>query len=251
MTDEELLADREPIGERDLRGRRGSGQAVATSIGTGSRRRRTTVRDGSELVEPITGRKVGDVHAIDQVEGTVDILKGKRSEPVLATALIPHEYIHAEAQRVALMSLGTWVADHDIDADGPWRSARDLLLRHAPRVGQLPGTPLLGLGEDDLGAAKRLGLALDHSVLAIQGPPGSGKTFTGARMIVELVRAGKRVGVTANSHKVIGNLLDRGRVRGRRDRGQGPDRAEAKAGRTIRPVRLRPPTQRTPGSWMP
>ncbi len=44
--------------------------------------------------------------------------------------------------------------------------------------------------------------------LAIQGPPGSGKTFTGARMILELVAAGKRVGITAKSHKVIGNLLE-------------------------------------------
>jgi uncharacterized protein len=53
----------------------------------------------------------------------------------------------------------------------------------------------------------RLATMLDHSVLAIQGPPGAGKTFTGARMICELVRQGKRVGITATSHKVIGNLL--------------------------------------------
>ena len=33
------------------------------------------------------------------------------------------------------------------------------------------------------------------------------KTYTGAQMILELVKAGKRVGVTANSHKVISNLL--------------------------------------------
>jgi uncharacterized protein len=45
-------------------------------------------------------------------------------------------------------------------------------------------------------------------MLAIQGPPGSGKTFTGARMICQLVKAGKRIGVTAVSHKVIRNLLD-------------------------------------------
>ena len=44
-------------------------------------------------------------------------------------------------------------------------------------------------------------------MLPIQGPPGSGKTFTGARMIVELVRQGRRVGITAVSHKVISNLL--------------------------------------------
>jgi superfamily I DNA and/or RNA helicase len=51
-------------------------------------------------------------------------------------------------------------------------------------------------------------LAREASVLPIQGPPGSGKTFTGARMIVELVKQGRRVGITAVSHKVIGNLLD-------------------------------------------
>jgi uncharacterized protein len=44
--------------------------------------------------------------------------------------------------------------------------------------------------------------------MAIQGPPGAGKTFTGARMICALVERGKRVGVTATSHKVIRNLLD-------------------------------------------
>src|SRR5262249_18887363 len=45
-------------------------------------------------------------------------------------------------------------------------------------------------------------------ILPIQGPPGAGKTFTGAHMICELVRRGKTVGVTANSHKVILNLID-------------------------------------------
>ena len=44
-------------------------------------------------------------------------------------------------------------------------------------------------------------------VLPIQGPPGSGKTYSGARMICRLLANGKRVGVTANSHKVIGNLI--------------------------------------------
>lgn len=44
--------------------------------------------------------------------------------------------------------------------------------------------------------------------MPIQGPPGSGKTYTGARMITAMVNLGLRVGVTANSHKVIRNLLD-------------------------------------------
>ena len=50
--------------------------------------------------------------------------------------------------------------------------------------------------------------AIEGGMFPIQGPPGAGKTHTGARMICALVQAGKTVGVTANSHKVIRNLLD-------------------------------------------
>jgi uncharacterized protein len=49
---------------------------------------------------------------------------------------------------------------------------------------------------------------LQDSWLAVQGPPGSGKTYLGAALAVELVRLGRKVGVTANSHRVIGHLLD-------------------------------------------
>ena len=48
---------------------------------------------------------------------------------------------------------------------------------------------------------------LDSSLLAVQGPPGTGKTYTAGRLNVELLHQGKRVGVTANSHKVICNIL--------------------------------------------
>ena len=56
------------------------------------------------------------------------------------------------------------------------------------------------------------------TTLAIQGPPGTGKTYVSALSIVNLVRAGKRVAVSSNSHKAIGNLLeavaDRARAEG-------------------------------------
>lgn len=60
-------------------------------------------------------------------------------------------------------------------------------------------------------------LDLDHSVLAIQGPPGSGKTFVSALAIVDLVRSGRRVAVSSNSHKAITNLLSAVAERARRD----------------------------------
>jgi uncharacterized protein len=62
-------------------------------------------------------------------------------------------------------------------------------------------------GEPVLDATKRICKALNGAVLPIQGPPGSGKTYIGARAIAELART-KKVGVTAVSHKVIDNLLE-------------------------------------------
>ena len=44
-------------------------------------------------------------------------------------------------------------------------------------------------------------------MLAVQGPPGAGKTNQSARMILALLEARKKVGVTGNSHAVIRNLL--------------------------------------------
>jgi uncharacterized protein len=63
-------------------------------------------------------------------------------------------------------------------------------------------------GETARDAALRLCRHFTSGVLPIQGPPGAGKTVLAASMIVELVRLGKTVGVTANSHKVIRNLAD-------------------------------------------
>jgi uncharacterized protein len=105
----------------------------------------------------------------------------------------------------ALVRIGEYVADHGLHGDGPYRAARDLLIRQSPRVGS---EPLHRDGETTVEAAVRLCAHLAGGVLPIQGPPGAGKTFTGARMICELVRRGKTVGITANSHKVIRNLIN-------------------------------------------
>ena len=49
---------------------------------------------------------------------------------------------------------------------------------------------------------------LDRSYLAIQGPPGTGKTYLGAHVITALVQQfGWKIGVVAQSHAVVENLL--------------------------------------------
>ena len=82
----------------------------------------------------------------------------------------------------------------------------DLLLRHSP---DLPGYkgPLILNKKNLIEEASNHALNLNHSVLCLQGPPGSGKTYTAAHIILNLVQKGKRVGVTSNSHKAVLNLL--------------------------------------------
>jgi predicted RecB family nuclease len=144
---------------------------------------------------------------VDAADGTIDLEWMADVEPVHPAGIVPLDSFNDGVQRAALLRLGEWVADHGLDADGPWRAARDLLLRRSPRVGQPTNVPLRAPDETELEAARRLAVALDHTSLAIQGPPGSGKTYTGARMILSLVAAGCRIGISSNSHKVIGNFI--------------------------------------------
>lgn len=62
--------------------------------------------------------------------------------------------------------------------------------------------------EDPVAAAVRWAEALDGDCLAVQGLPGTGETQLGGVVVAALLRAGRIVGVTAPSHKVIGQWLE-------------------------------------------
>ncbi len=160
------------------------------------------------------------VEAIDLGAGTIDLRKGAAKAEQHPKAIFTHDNIKNDDAIASLLRLGEFVRDHGIDAVGPFRSARDLLLRRAPRLQH--GVELRLPGETTVQSARRVVLSLDHGVLAIQGPPGAGKTFSGARMIIDLVATGKKVGITAVSHKVIRNLL------------KGVTAAATQAGRSVR-----------------
>ncbi len=145
------------------------------------------------------------VEALDLGAGTVDLRKGAAKAEHHPKAIFTHDSIRNDDAIASLLRLGEFVRDHGIDAAGAFRSARDLLLRRGPRLQH--GVVLRLPGEPTVQSARRVVQALDLGVLAIQGPPGAGKTYSGARMIIDLVAAGKRVGITAVSHKVIRNLL--------------------------------------------
>jgi len=154
---------------------------------------------GDEVFDPETLGPAGQIEKLDDEAGKLWLKRGPKLEDVpFPRSLIPGGAFDTRTQQAALRRLGQSL----LDGDGRYPALEAILRRDPPRVGVSP------LPQDDLGAAKDLVEALDSSYLVVQGPPGSGKTYTGARLIVRLLDRGRRVGVTAQSHKAIHNLLD-------------------------------------------
>ena len=169
----------------------------------------TEIRRGDKLKcldDEVSG--FGEVVAIDPANRMIDIKKGPSIQGRHASTVFVHDVVKTYVLRDALLRIGEWVADNGIDADGPYRSGRDLLLGAPPRLRTTTTQRVFDQSATSLEAAKALVHELDNGLLPIQGPPGSGKTYTGARMICDAVAAGMTVGITAVSHKVIRNLLD-------------------------------------------
>jgi len=164
----------------------------------------TELRGGEDL-RNLGGAKLGKIESVSLDGWTVDIKKRQDHATIHPRAIFAHKFVGKDVVKNAIVRIGRFVADNGLAGDGWYQAARDLLLRLPPRVGD---QALHRDSETAVDAAVRLCAHLEGGVLPIQGPPGAGKTYTGAHMICELVRHGKTVGITANSHKVIRNLID-------------------------------------------
>ena len=123
------------------------------------------------------------------------------SHDCLPTMLLTKSIVNSDALLGALLEIarevqGTGSVDRRC-------AGLDVLRRVQPRTHKALPKP----GSDAVAAMTDAVLSLDHSYVAVQGPPGTGKTYTGARVIAALVRAGWKVGVVAQSHVVIENML--------------------------------------------
>ncbi|MEK6780587.1 MAG: TM0106 family RecB-like putative nuclease [Bacteroidota bacterium] len=164
-----------------------------------------SIDEGDEVIA-VKGEKIGSVRAISLENYTVDIKKTANTENVHPQAVHVSERVDPGALATSLIDLAAAVDEYGLDHNWPYHASKDLLMKRKPRlIGGKEGADILP-GEDLVEGAVRIASALDRSVLAIQGPPGSGKTYTGATMIIALAKAGKKIGITAVSHKVIRNL---------------------------------------------
>jgi hypothetical protein len=165
-------------------------------VGQRGEHARTTVRS----VELLRDGRTAVV--LDEQAGRTD---GTANEPwsALPVAITPRAPLRTRNQRAAILDWGERLVRGFAQGD----AVLDLLRRAAPRT---TGEAVESPGNPTVDAIVRDVLRLQRSYLAVQGPPGSGKTHVGAQVIAALVRDhGWRVGVVAQSHAVVENLLDR------------------------------------------
>jgi predicted RecB family nuclease len=160
------------------------------------------IRRGQSLVLPNAEKKFptfGEVLAIDRANGWVDLGISAKCDVAAAEregALFQDELVPTKPLPDALQHIAEQTIADSLDMTVSNPLAAKLLHRIPMAALSLPR-------EQPWEIASHLA----GDVLPVQGPPGAGKSYAGARMILRLCREGKKVGVTANSHAVIELLL--------------------------------------------
>jgi hypothetical protein len=151
------------------------------------------------------GNSAGTIVGINLKESTIQIKIGQALKDEHPNSVFYLENFNTNDKENSIIEFAEWVLENGIESELPdYRCGRDLLMRLKPRTHDvvIPNENTLDLAFD-------WALKLDLSVLPIQGPPGTGKSYTGSHMILKLIQEKKKIGITALSHKVISNLLEK------------------------------------------
>lgn len=165
------------------------------------------VRSGDRPLR-LDNLKEARVWTVDEDVNTVDLefRLGKEEVDPPATMSVS---IGAPVDTSTMQGAVFAFAESLIQGGTRYKAVRDYLRRRTPDIrGLESGQPVVGIDATPLDAAISAVERLDSSYLFIQGPPGTGKTYTGSHLIASLLKAGKRVAVSSNSHKAINNLLE-------------------------------------------
>jgi uncharacterized protein len=195
MTPDELVEDSESIGRlRQIGEPVPVHRSLAYTLAFPPQEHK--IGQGQGVFDPATGRSPGQLVELDRDAGRLVLKRGRSFEGTpLPEAIIPGRPYDTNDQEAALERLG-----ESLLAGGGRYPALERVLRREPFDHDVQTS--------DLDEMKALLRSLDDRALVIQGPPGSGKTWTSGRLIADLLQNGKRVAVASTSHKAIHNLLD-------------------------------------------
>jgi len=163
----------------------------------------TKLRTGTIVTDVTNGDSLNELTLLDE-ERRVILRVGIKRPMTERLAIGPGKPIDTKVMQSALARF----AGSLIAGDPRYAAVESILRRDYPCLrGRIPGASILP-GKDSLQAeiVQAVG-ALDGSYLFIQGPPGAGKTWTGSRVIMEMLKRGMRIAVASSSHKAIHNLL--------------------------------------------
>ena len=164
----------------------------------------TKIRAGDDCRFAHNWKKRAKVDTLDLDSGRALLVVGRQQEPPPdRLSITPDEMTSSDKLAPAVERVvSRW---HNL---GRLSGAiEDFLFRRRPRLLRNTAGPIVPPDRDALETAIEAVLDMRSTTLCVQGPPGSGKTYTAARMITALLRAGKRVGITSNSHRAINVLL--------------------------------------------
>jgi predicted RecB family nuclease len=161
------------------------------------------MRVGTTVDDPVTMSSAGEVTGVEVRDAHTGRVYLKRGPSLAKTdfpqSLVPNSVIGSGDLKASLRRVGRKLAR----GQAVTPLVADILERRPVRLRTLT----VGIESSEPNALTDLVCDLNDSYLVVQGPPGSGKTWTGARVIVALLQRGLRVGVCSGTHKAIHNLL--------------------------------------------
>ena len=142
---------------------------------------------------------------MDVDRGLVDLRISSDTLPIPdPVAIFENKTINKKGFEDALHELAVLVLD---GRDEIFRASHDLLRRTPPRLQTLSLPDLNQQEEIGWKTISQIASDLDRSYFVIQGPPGTGKTYSSAKAILQLVQDGYRIGIAANTHSAVEQLL--------------------------------------------
>ncbi|WP_354510608.1 TM0106 family RecB-like putative nuclease [Oerskovia enterophila] len=168
---------------------------------------------GSVRVHGVERGRLASGREVDVLDVRMPVPKGAATHDVLPMALTVGQVLPTPQQEASIRALATLVQARNPDGleaplGLPDHPALDLLRRRPPRTTSGGPLPALTDGpERYIDAVTDAVRDLDGSYLGVQGPPGTGKTHLASKVIGHLVAEGWRVGVVAQSHDVVENVL--------------------------------------------
>lgn len=162
------------------------------------------IKEREKLKDPISDKLI-EVYELDVKNSRLKLKKGKALQEIHPERLLKFDNFLTKDKEENIITFAHWIVENGFNSPLPdYKVSRDILLNTDSRlIENLIET------EDQVKKSKDWALKLDQSYLPIQGPPGAGKSFTASHMIVNLIKEGKKIGITALSHKVIINLLNK------------------------------------------